>query len=139
MVLGSLTFGIAIVAGATITAALNHHTANKKIKKIKEEKSEHWRKICEIDKNIIAFNLIGKKSNELVKSLREGILVFDDEFTKVYKKIYRIRIITKSLKSLKHCFGMNYFTKNDMKEIAYILKVTTNFVKLIDTKVVYNA
>lgn len=138
---GGIAAGAAVLGGLIAIPALavmgifNHLSVNKQIKQIKEKEYEAFEMIDLMKKNLLAFDLIEKRSNEIGLSISKFEQVFNIEFKKVYRAIYPIPLISRLIKSLKKNFGFNYFNSKDLKQIQYIGKISTDFAKLIDTKV----
>lgn len=138
---GGIAAGIAVMKGLIVIPALavmgllSHFSANKEIKKIKEKELEAYKIIDEIKKNLLAFDLLEQRVIEIRDSLIKTRDVFDNEFKDVYKKIYPIPIISRLLKRISQLFGKKYFSEMDLQLVAYIGKIATDFVRIIDTRV----
>lgn len=128
--------GIIVVPALALTGVFNHLNANKKIKEIEEKMKEMIDALDKLKKNILRLDLIEERSTELINSLEKSRKVFKIEFEKVYNKIYPIPILSKLIKNFrKKVFGVKYFSEKDVKHIAYIGGIASDFAKLIDTKI----
>lgn len=136
IVLGGLTFGIGLISAAAITSVVSHVSANKEIKKIKEKEIEALKIIDDIKKNLLSFDLIEKRCNEIGLSIEKTQEVFTIELKKTYKKIYPYKFISKIFKQTKKIFQKNYFSKNNVKQIAHLGEIGRDLAKLLETNVI---
>jgi len=90
----------------------------------------------QIKGNLLAFDLLEKRGEEIVRGIEKSMEVFDSEFKKVYKFIYPIPIISKLFKKIKKYFGSDYFNESELEQIDYILKILFDSLKMVDTKVI---
>lgn len=127
--------GITLISAVAVMALYNHWSANKIIKNIKEKEHEVRKTIDNMKRNLLLFEMISKRGNELGLALQKANEVFDVEYEKAYKTIYPIPFISKMIKTIKKALGFNYYSEKDYTVIAYLGKVATNLAKLIDTNV----
>lgn len=143
MALGSIVFGgIIVIPALAIMGLFNHLNATKKIKEIKIKEREAIELLDLMNKNILTFELLEKRSYELCLSIEKSSGAFSVEYSKVYRKIYPIPFLSKFFKRLKENFyniffsqTNKYFNKKDLLNISYLGNIAQNFAKLIDTKV----
>lgn len=138
---GGMAAGTAILGGLVVIPALvlagvfNHISANKKINEIVEREVEVIKAIGECQKGLLSFDLIEKRSNELIHGLNKEKQVFDIEFQKVYKTIYPY-FFSKPWKTIRKFFTGKYFNNKDLVEISYIGQVGSNLANIIDQKLI---
>ncbi|MED3835918.1 hypothetical protein [Peribacillus frigoritolerans] len=139
---GGIAAGTAILGGLVVIPALaltgffSHVQANKKIKDIEKQMNKVIKAIDQIHSNILQLDLINERSEELIISLDKAIDIFNLEFKRAYKEIYKIPILSKSLKwTRKNILRRKYFSKKDFENISYIGRIASDFAILIDTKV----
>jgi hypothetical protein len=128
--------GIIAIPALAVMGILSHFSANKEIKKIKEKEEEAYKIMGQIKGNLLAFDLLEKRGEEIVRGIEKSMEVFDSEFKKVYKFIYPIPIISKLFKKIKKYFGSDYFNESELEQIDYILKILFDSLKMVDTKVI---
>lgn len=139
---GGIAAGTAVMGGLIAIPALavmgflSHFSANKEIKKIREKELEIYRIMDDINKNLLAFDLLEKRTLEVNQSLIKTKEVFDIEFKCIFKKIYPIPLLSRFFKRIRQLFGSDYFNEKDLSEIAYIGKIAADFAKIIDTKII---
>ncbi|MCF0221916.1 MAG: hypothetical protein HUK19_06455 [Fibrobacter sp.] len=140
---GGIAVGSTVLGGIVALPALaamgifQHAKANKVIKEIKEQKYELIEMLDKIEKNILSFDAIGTRAEEIQISLEKTQIIFETELEKVYKKLYP-NVFSGLYRSLRKKFGGKYFNEEDLKEISYIGQIATNFAKIIDAKVIEN-
>lgn len=128
--------GLVAIPALALTSIISHVQANKKIKEIEGQMNEVIKAMDQIYSNILKLDLINERSKELTDSLNKELNVFEQEFERVYKEIYKRPIISRIQKWLrKNLFRINYYTKNDLENIAYIGGIASDFAILIDTKI----
>lgn len=128
--------GIVAIPALAITGIFNHLKANKQINEIESKIYEVRRTISSIKDNLLKMDFAEKRSYELIDSLNKTRKVFSKEVNKTYKKIYPIPFLSIFIKTIrKNIFKKNYFSQNDLKEIAYIGGLGNDFAKMIDSKV----
>lgn len=136
MALGTTVLGGVVAIGAiAFTGIYSHLQANKRIEEIEYEIHRIYGQIDEIQKNIIKLKVIKNRAEELIVSIEKARQVFEIELEKVYKLIYPYfwsKLIKKIRKAL---LKMNYFSKEDLKNISYIGSVAQEFAIMIDTPV----
>ncbi|TWT27728.1 hypothetical protein [Planomicrobium sp. CPCC 101110] len=139
---GGMAAGTAVIGGLVaipalaLTGVISHIQANKKITEIEKNMAEVIKLMDQVQANILKMDLINKRSEELILSLEKSNQVFEEEFQKVFKEIYRVPFISRSVKWMrKTLLRRNYFSKKDYENIAYIGGIASNFALLIDTKV----
>lgn len=128
--------GLIAIPALAVMGILSHFSANKEIKKIKEKEHEAYQMMDDIKKNLLAFDLIENRAEEVKNSLIKTNEVFDIEFRDVFKKLYPFPVFSRLLKRIRQLFGGNYFNEKDLTLIAYIGKIATDLVKIIDTKII---
>lgn len=128
--------GLVAIPALAITGIFNHVQANKKIKEIEKQMNKIIKAMDQIHSNILQLDFINERSEELIISLEKANDVFIQEFKRVYKEIYKIPILSKTIKWIrKNIFRGNYFSNRDFENIAYIGGIASDFAILIDTKV----
>ncbi|MET1180554.1 hypothetical protein ABG775_21695 [Peribacillus simplex] len=128
--------GLVVIPALALTGIFSHVQANKKIKDIEKQMNKVIKAIDQIHSNILQLDLINERSEELIISLDKAIDIFNLEFKRAYKEIYKIPILSKSLKwTRKNILRRNYFSKKDFENISYIGGIASDFAILIDTKV----
>lgn len=139
---GGVAAGTAVLGGLVALPALalvgvfNHVQANKKIQEIEKKMETILIEIDQINDNLLKLSLINQRSEELIISLEKTNSVFTHEFKKVYKLIYPVHVISHSIKWIrKNVLRRNYFSQNDLKNIAYIGGIAQELALLVDTKV----
>lgn len=133
MVLG----GIVAIPAIALTGVFSHVNANKKIRDIENHLITVVKGIDEIEANLLQIKLMSNRAEEIQIGLKKTEEVFNTEFKKVYKEIYKYPGITKSWKWIrKTIFRRDYFTKLDYQRIAYIGGIAQEFAVVIDTKLV---
>lgn len=146
---GAITAGGAGIAGGTIalgglvaipalvlTGVFSHVKANKQISEIDKQINEILDYIITIESNLLQLKLTANRAEEIEKSVMKATEVFNTEYEKINKEIYRIPVISKTWKwCRKNIFRKNYFTENEMLKVAYIGGIAQDFAKIIDSKV----
>jgi len=128
--------GLVAIPALALTGIFSHVQANKKIKDIEKHMNNMIRAMEQIQSNILQFELITQRSEELIVALEKANDTFNQEFHRVYKEIYPLPILSKLLKGTrKQLFRGNYFSKKDIENIGYIGAIASEFAVLIDTKV----
>lgn len=128
--------GLVAIPALALTGIFSHVQANKKIKEIEKQMNKVIKAIDQIHSNILQLDLINERSEELIISLDKANDVFNQEFKRAYKEIYKIPILSKFLKwTRKNILRRKYFSKKDFENISYIGGVASDFAILIDTKV----
>lgn len=129
--------GLVAIPSLAIAGIFSHVQANKKIKEIESQMSKIIKTMDQMQNNILQLDLLNERSKELIIALKKAQDVFDQEFHRVYKEIYKYPILSKSIKwTRKHIFRGNYFSKKDFENIAYIGGIASDFATLIDTKII---
>lgn len=127
--------GVVAIGTIAFTGIYSHLQANKQIEEIEYEIHRIYNQIEEIQKNIIELKVIKNRAEELIISIEKTRQVFEIELEKVYKLIYPY-FWTKLIKKIrKTLLKMNYFSKEDLKNISYIGSVAQEFAIIIDTPV----
>ncbi|MET3696920.1 hypothetical protein SAMN05877753_101504 [Bacillus oleivorans] len=128
--------GLVVIPALALTGIFSHVQANKKINEIEKDMVKVVKVLDQIRENLLKLDLIEKRSEELIVSLEKLTQVFDLEFQKVYKEIYKVPVLSRFVKWVrKNVFRGNYFSKKDYRQIAYIGGIASDFAMLIDTKV----
>ncbi len=139
MAAGTMVLGGIVVVPALIVAAIfSHVSANKKIREIEEQMLEVVKMIEQYCKAKLAIELIGSRTEELTISLKKAQKAFIVSYKISARKIYPIPILSRIVKWLKKKFGYNYYTENDLHEIAQLGKIAKDFAAIIDTKIIDN-
>lgn len=126
--------GIVAIPALILTGVFSHLKANRQIAEIENKMQEIIKSIDLIKSNILKLDLLENRSEELIVSLKKFKEVFDLEFNKMYKQIYP-SLFSKFWKEIRKKFlRQNYFSDEDLKNIAYIGGLATDFAMLIDTK-----
>ncbi len=126
--------GIVAIPALVLSGIFSHIKANKQIAEIENKMQEILEAIDTIKSNILKLDLLEMRCKEIITSLLKFNEVFDIEFNKVYKQIYP-SFFSKLWKKFRKLFlGRTYFSNEDLKHIAYIGKLATDFALLIDTK-----
>ncbi|MDM5329849.1 hypothetical protein [Neobacillus sp. CF12] len=139
---GGMAVGTAVLGGLVaipalaITGIFSHVQANKKINEIEKQMNKVIKAIDQIHSNILQLDLVDDRSDELIVALHKANDVFNKEFKRVYKEIYKYPVLSKALKwTRKTILRGNYFSKKDFENIAYIGGIASDFAVIIDTKV----
>jgi hypothetical protein len=128
--------GLVAIPALALTGIFSHVQANKKINEIEKQMNKIIRAMDDIRGNILQLDLLEERSEELIIALEKAKDVFNQEFKRVYKEIYRVPILSKAIKwTRKTIFRGNYFSKKDYENISYIGGIASDFAILIDTKV----
>ena len=117
-----------------ITGIFSHLKANKQIAEIESKMQEILEALDSIKSNIAQLDVLETRCNEIILSLSKAKQVFDHEFNKVYAQIYPSFFSRFWMQFRKRFLGRNYFSDADLKNIAYIGGLATDFATLIDTK-----
>ncbi|SFG90503.1 hypothetical protein SAMN04487988_11037 [Algoriphagus hitonicola] len=134
MVLG----GIVILPIIGVSALVQHRNANKKIKMIREENLKITNHLSEIKKNLLSFELIDKRIEEISISINKGLEVFENSFEQTYREIFRFGILSKIIKWFKFKLFKNPYSQDELKKIALLGEQTRYILKIIDTKLLEN-
>lgn len=126
--------GIVAIPALILTGVFSHLKANKQITEIEQKMGELLKSMDLIKANILKLDLLEERCKELITSLNKFREVFDVEFDKVYNQIYPTMFSKLWKKIRKKFFKSNYFSSEDLKNIAYIGGLATDFAILIDTK-----
>lgn len=133
IVLGSLV----VIPAIIITGLLQYKNSLNKVKEIHKKKIQTIENIDLIRKNILAMEVIIKRTNEVERSLKKSMKAFNYIYIKTYWKIYKFGFISKIYKNIrKKYFNKPYFTETDIKHIAFLGKCTSDIMKIIDTKII---
>jgi hypothetical protein len=128
--------GIIAIPALVIAGILSHISANKTIKEIEEKELEIIKVIDHIQSNILKFEILRERTDELIISINKTKDVFEIELKKIYRAIYPWFFISKCFKLIKkYLLRRNYFSKKDLERISYIGGLASDFATLIDTKV----
>ncbi len=79
--------------------AFSHISASKKINEIQEQEYIILQETAKINKNILEYNFIIKRCDEIYEALNKAMLVYRKMYRKAYKEIYQIPILSRILKS----------------------------------------
>ena len=134
MVLG----GIVAIPALIVAGVFSHLSANKKIKELDEKMLEFYKMIDQYNKAKLAIDLISSRTDELTISIQKAQKAFIASYKIVSRKIYPIPILSRLIKWVKKKFGHNYYTENDLMEIAQLGKIAKDFAAMIDTKIIDN-
>ncbi|MFT8323411.1 MAG: hypothetical protein ABF649_21350, partial [Bacillus sp. (in: firmicutes)] len=124
---GGIAAGTAVLGGIVaipvlaLTGVFSHVSANKKIHEIEQQMIKVLEAVDQLNANILKLDLIEERSKELSVSIKKAQEVFEREYKKVYKEIYKYPLFSKMFKwTKKNIFRRNYFSKKDYDSIAYI-------------------
>ncbi|UTC81667.1 hypothetical protein [Treponema denticola] len=129
MVLG----GLVAIPAIAITGLFQHLQANKKIEQLKEEELKIIKSIGQIKKNLLAFDAIERRSQELIKSIPKALEAFEVIYKTTYKKIYPFGFTSKFFKSLKT--KEKRFSQRDIEQIQILGNTTISILKMVDSPV----
>lgn len=139
---GGMAAGTAVVGGIVAIPALalmgvfHHLKANKTINKIEQEMNKVLKSMDQIRANILQLDLIEQRSQELIAGLRKAKEVFEHELEQVVRGLNNFGIMTRWIRWIrKAVFKRGYYTESELKQIAYIGGLATNFAAIIDTPV----
>lgn len=128
--------GIIVVPALIITGLIQYKRSLKQVEGILKKKNEALENISIINQNLIIFEGIIKRTNELKLSLDKSIDVFNYTYKKTYWKIYKFGFISKFYKTIrKKVFKKPYFNEKNLIEISFLGKCTSDIMKIIDTKI----
>ncbi|PWK16494.1 hypothetical protein [Tumebacillus permanentifrigoris] len=139
---GGMMAGTAVLGGIVVLPALalagvfSHLKANKQIKEIEENMLQVVQINEQLNDNILKLEVIEMRSQELIVSIKKAEEAFTHELAVIYKQVYPIPLFSKLAKTLrKRLLRRNYFSNQDLQNIAYIGSIANEFATLIDTKV----
>lgn len=138
---GGIAAGTAVLGGLVaipviaITGIFQHLTANKKIKRLKEEEIKIIELIDQIKKNLLAFDAIELRCKELIESITKALEAFEVIYQTSYKEIYPLGFISKVFKSIKKIFTKKYFSQKNIKQIQILGETTSHILKIVDSPV----
>jgi hypothetical protein len=139
---GGIAAGTAVLGGIVAIPALaifgvfSHLSANKKINEIEKEMNKIIRYIDQMEANILKIRFIEERSDELIVSINKAQTVFEKELKRTLRNLNRFMVFSKLIRwTRKNLFRRNYYCENDLKEIAYIGGIASDFAVLIDTPI----
>jgi len=126
--------GIVALPALLLTGIFSHLSANKKIREIEEKMCEIIEAIDQNKAMKLAIELMGERANEITISTQKANKAFLVSYNHALKTIYPTPILSRLYKWLKKLFGHNYYSENDLQEIAQFGKIAQEFAMIIDTK-----
>lgn len=129
MVLG----GLVAIPAIAITGLFQHLQANKKIEQLKKEELKIIKSIGQIKNNLLAFEAMEERSQELIKSIPKALEGFEVIYKTTYKKIYPFGFITKFFKSFKR--KEKRFSQADIEQIQILMQTMCSTLKMVDSPV----
>lgn len=128
--------GLVAVPALVLTGVFSHIKANKQIAKIEKQIYQIIDTINMIESNLLQLKLTYNRAEEIDVALVKAREVFDTEFKKIYKELYKIPVLSKTWKMIrKSVLRKNYFTADEMMKVAYIGGIAQEFATIIDSKV----
>jgi hypothetical protein len=132
--------GLLVVPALVVSGILSHKAANKKINELNEKTVELKEAITKIKESLPLIESIHMNSlepaKELIVSLVRKQQIFQTEFIRIYRQIYKIPIFSRLIKWCKaKILGRDYYSKQDLENITTIGKIADEFAILIDKKV----
>jgi hypothetical protein len=139
---GGIAAGTAVLGGLVavpviaITGLFQHLAANKKIARIKSEEIKIIEFIDNIKNNLIQFEAIEMRSNEMIESLSQSLKAYEYIYKRVYKHIYPLGNISKMLKFLKEkIFKKPCYTDKELGFIKELMQATEYILKMTDSPI----
>jgi hypothetical protein len=139
---GGIAAGTAVLGGLVaipvlaVSGLFQHLAANKKIKQLKEEEIKIIELMDNMKKNLVQFDAIEMRSNEVMDSINKSMEAYDYEYKSVYKKIFPLGIVSKMIKSIKHkLFRRSYFSDGDLEFIQDLGKTTGFILQMVDSPI----
>lgn len=139
---GGIAVGTAVLGGLVVIPAIatygvfSHLNANKKINNIAKEINEVISFIDQIEANLLKMKLLQARSDELIISVEKARITFEHELKRTLKELNRIVFISRFVRwTRSKIFRSNYYSESDLKKIAYIGGIASDFSVLIDTPV----
>jgi hypothetical protein len=128
--------GLVAIPVLAITGLFQHLAANKKIKQLKEEETKILKLIGNIKKNLVQFDAIELRSDEIINSINKSLEAYKYEYIKTYKKLFPLGIISKILKTLKNkILRKPYYSDNDLVYIQDLGNTTGFILKMVDSPI----
>ncbi|MBT2661638.1 hypothetical protein [Bacillus sp. ISL-45] len=132
--------GLFVIPIIVVSGILSHRSANKKIKELDEKTIEINKAIRKIKENLPTLESIYISSitpaKKLTLSLEKARELFEEEYNRIYKEIYKIPVITRVYKWFRKLFvNDGYFNDRDLELIAYIGMLANDLAELINTKI----
>ena len=139
---GGIAAGTAVIGGIIAIPAIallgvfNHLNANKKINEIELEMKKIIEYLDQMQSNLLKMDLIDKRSEELIISIATAKKVFEIELEKTLRKLNRFVLLSRMIRWIrKNIFNRNYYSESDLKKIAYIGGIASDFAIIIDTPI----
>lgn len=140
---GGMAAGTAVLGGIIAVPALallgvfSHIQAGKKIAAIEEEMKKVLGYIDQIEANLLKLKILEKRSHELIISIDKARDVFEQELLRTQKELNKYGKWSELLRWVRNrLFRQDYYSESDLKLIAYIGGLATDFSELIDTPVI---
>ena len=135
-----IAVGAAVLGGlipiVAVTGLFQHLAANKKIAELKKEEVKIVKLMGEIKKNLVQFDAIKMRSNELIESLKKSLEAYEFEYNKTLNEIYPHGAFSRLLKIIrKNVFKMDYFSKNDYIHIQDLGLTIGYILNMVDSPV----
>lgn len=131
--------GIIAIPAIAIFGVFSHISANKKIINIEKEMHKIVKYMDQMEANLLKMILLEDRSDELMSSIKKARETFEHELKKTLRELNRIIIISKLIRwTRKIIFRGNYYSESDLKKIAYIGGIASDFAVLIDTPIFEN-
>lgn len=128
--------GIIAIPAIALMGVFSHLQANKKINQIESEMTKVLKHIDQMEANILKLELIEYRTNELIPSIEKARGVFLHELRRTKHELNRFPVLSKLIRLFRSkILQKNYYSDTDLKKIAYIGGIATDFAALIDTPV----
>lgn len=126
--------GLVVIPALVLTGVFSHVMAHKKIKEIEEKEYEIVKAMEECHQALTCFDLIVKRSDEIIQGVQVARMTFETELERVYRLIYP-HILSRFIKATRKFFGGRYFSPNDLEHVAFIGEVASSLARIIDQKI----
>lgn len=140
---GGIAVGTAVLGGIIAVPALallgasSHIQAGKKIAGIEQEMKKILYYIDQIEANLLKLKIMEERSNELMLAIDKARDVFEKELVRTKKELDKYGKWSEIFRWLRNkLFHQDYYSASDLKLIAFIGGLATDFSILIDTPVI---
>ncbi|NGM85606.1 hypothetical protein G5B47_24715 [Paenibacillus sp. 7124] len=128
--------GIVAVPALILMGAFSHVQASKKIKQIEQEMHKILKAMDQIEANLLNMRLIQDRAAELIPSIEKARIVFIGELKRTHRELNRLFGLVNLIRWFRSkVLKKSYYTGDDLKKIAYIGGIATDFATLIDTPI----